>query len=145
MTDHETDVQSVRAWLAAWGAEVAALDFGAAELRFAPDVVGFGTRATVARGLDDLLADQWSHVWPAIADFRFDVEGADVWVSGDRCMAVLGTGWYSSGRTARGETFPRNGRATVLLTRDDVDLAWSGRHTHFSLQPIHPGTSTGNA
>ena len=145
MTDHETDVTSVRAWLSAWGTEVAAVDFDAAEHRFAEDVVGFGTRATVARGLGDLRADQWSHVWPAIAGFGFGADGADVWVSPDRRMAVIGAGWHSTGRSEQGESFPRNGRATVVLTRDGVDLPWVGRHTHFSLQPLDPGTWTGDA
>lgn len=151
MTEHDTDeqhltdVRTVRAWLAGWGAEVASVDFDTAERRFADDVVGFGTRATVARGRADLRASQWSHVWPAIADFRFDADGADVWVSSDRLMAVIGAEWHSTGRNERGETFPRRGRATVVVTRPDHDAAWAGRHTHFSLQPIDPGTWTGDA
>lgn len=139
------DDDDVRRWLAGWGAEVAAVDFDLAERRFADDVVGFGTRASVARGLDNLRSDQWSHVWPAIRDFRFDSDGADVWISPDRCMAVIGTEWHSTGRTEDGTSFPRGGRATVLLTRHDPDGAWLVRHTHFSLQPLDPGTWTGPA
>lgn len=137
------DDRSVREWLAGWGAEVAAVDFDTAERRFADDVVGFGTKATVARGLERLRADQWSHVWPAIADFRFDDATADVWVSPDRLLAVIGAAWHSTGRTESGGSFPRGGRATVVLTRDDAQAPWSGRHTHFSLEPIDPGTWTG--
>ena len=145
-TDDRTDDEAtVRAWLSGWGAEVAAVDFDTAEHRFADDVVGFGTRATVAKGLRNLRADQWSHVWPAIADFRFDADGADVWVSPDRLQAVIGAEWHSTGRTEQGETFPRGGRATVVLTRDDIAAPWAGRHTHFSLQPLDPGTWTGNS
>ena len=143
MTDEGIDEQAVRAWLAEWGDEVAAVDFDSAERRFADDVVGFGTRATIARGRAELRGTQWSHVWPAIADFRFDVDGADVWVSPDRRMAVIGAEWHSTGRTERGDTFPRGGRATVALTREALDAAWSGRHTHFSLRPSDPGTWTG--
>lgn len=140
-----SDEQSVRDWLAGWGAEVAAVDLDTAEHRFAEDVVGFGTRATVARGLSELRANQWSHVWPAIDDFGFESDAADVWISPDRLMAVIGAEWRSSGRTEQGDTFPRGGRATVVLTRDEVDDRWSGRHTHFSLQPLDPGTWTGNS
>lgn len=140
-----TDDRSLRAWLSAWGAEVAAVDFDGAELRFADDVVGFGTRATVARGRHDLRADQWTHVWPAIEDFRFDADRADVWVSPDRLMAVIGAEWHSTGRTEQGDTFPRGGRATVVVTRDAVDASWTGRHTHFSLLPLDPGTWTGTS
>ena len=144
MSDLATDERSIRDWLSGWGSEVAAVDFDTAEHRFADDVVGFGTRATVARGRSNLRADQWSHVWPAIADFRFDADGADVWVSPDRCMAVIGAEWHSTGRTEQGDTFPRGGRATVVLTRDEPDVSWSGRHTHFSLEPLDPGTWTGS-
>ena len=138
-----TDERSVRDGLAAWGAEVAAVDLDTAEHRFADDVVGFGTRATVARGLERLRGEQWSHVWPAISGFGFDAEGADVWLSPDRLMGVVGAEWFSEGRTPDGATFPRGGRATVVVTRDAVDAAWRGRHTHFSLQPLDPGTWTG--
>ena len=137
------DDRSVRAWLTAWGREVAAVDFDAAEGRFGDDVVGFGTRATVARGRDNLRADQWSHVWPAIADFAFDADGADVWISADRRMAVIAAAWHSTGRDDQGRTFPRGGRATVLVTRPEPSGSWSGRHTHFSLEPLDPGTWTG--
>lgn len=135
---------SVRAWLASWGDEVAAVDFDSAEQRFADDVVGFGTRATAARRRDALRAEQWSHVWPAISDFRFDADGADVWISPDGRQAVIAAEWHSTGRTEDGATFPRSGRATVLLTRKDGG-PWVGRHTHFSLQPLDPGTWTGSS
>ncbi len=138
----DVDVQ-VRSWLSAWGVEVAARDFDAAERRMAADVVGFGTLATVARGLDALRSDQWEHVWPAIDGFGFDAEGADVWVSPDGRQAVIGTAWHSIGRNEFGDTFPRGGRATVVLTRDGPDSMWLGRHTHFSLQPVDPATFTG--
>jgi ketosteroid isomerase-like protein len=146
MTDRSTaDERSVRAWLEGWGGEVASYDFDAAESRFGADVVGFGTRETVARGVHRLRADQWAHVWPAITDFRFDGEAGDVWISPDRCMAVIAAGWQSAGRTEDGRTFPRRGRATVVLTRDDPSGTWLGRHTHFSLEPLDPGTWTGAA
>ena len=96
---------------AAWGVEVAARDFDAAERRMAADVVGFGTRATVARGLDALRSSQWEHVWPAIEGFGFDADDADVWVSPDGGQAVIGAAWHSLGRTESGETFPA-GRAS---------------------------------
>lgn len=134
----------VRRWLAAWGAEVAARDFDAAERRFSADVVGFGTRASVARGLRVLRAEQWEHVWPNIEGFWFDVASADVWVSPDGAFAVIGAAWSSNGRSATGRRFPRGGRATIALRRGEVSGEWRGVHTHFSLDPIDPGTYTGD-
>lgn len=133
--------QSVRDWLGGWGAEVAAVDFDTAEPRFRADVVGYGTRATVARGLDALRRDQWSHVWPAIGEFAFDVDGADVWISPDEQQAVIGAPWSSVGFDADGHSHSRDGRATIVLVRDND--SWVGVHTHFSLAPIDPGTYTG--
>lgn len=140
---HTDDIASVRAWLHGWGDEVASQDFDRAELRFADDVVGFGTKATVAAGRSTLRSEQWQHVWPAIEDFRFDADQASVWVSPDRLMAVLGAAWTSTGRSEAGDRFPRNGRATVVVERVDLDSPWMGRHTHFSRDPDGPGTFTG--
>jgi ketosteroid isomerase-like protein len=137
--------QEVRNWLHGWGAEVASRDFDAGQRRMADDVVGFGTRATVARGAGTLRAQQWEHVWPSITDFAFDVDGADVWISPDALHAAIGTAWTSSGYTESGERFPRGGRATVVVTRETPDGAWLGRHTHFSLEPTGPGTHTGRS
>lgn len=143
--DQVSDEASVRSWLAGWGAEVARVDFDAAEPRFADDVVGFGTKATMARGRSSLRAEQWSHVWPHIDDFRFDAEQGDVWVSPDRLQAVIAAAWHSTGRAADGGSFPRGGRATVVLSRATLDAPWLGLHTHFSLAPIDPGTWTGGS
>lgn len=139
---HDVEHQ-VREWLRGWGAEVASRDFDAGQRRMADDVVGFGTRATVARGVTALRDQQWERVWPSITDFEFDVDGADVWVSPDALHAVIGAAWSSSGYTESGERFPRGGRATVVVTRETRDASWLGRHTHFSLEPTGPGTYIG--
>lgn len=129
------DTDSVRAWLRDWGDCVAAADIDAALPLFATDVVGFGTRADVAVGRDQLAAQQWRHVWPAIEGFAFDVDGALVLVAGDGLQAVIATTWTSSGTRPDGTVGPRPGRATVVLRRHDTQSPWLGVHTHFSLAP----------
>jgi hypothetical protein len=114
------------AWLSTWGAHVADADMEGARPLFDPSVLGFGTRAEVADGLDRLLADQWSQVWPAITGFRFDVDDARTWVSPDGRQGVIATRWHSEGR---------RGRATVVLHRGGEDDRWRAVHTHFSLTP----------
>ncbi|MDH3684217.1 MAG: nuclear transport factor 2 family protein [Acidimicrobiia bacterium] len=137
----ERDLErELRDWLAGWGREVAGEDFAAASKRFASDVIGYGTKATVARGLDALRAEQWRAVWPNIDGFAFDSDGADVWVAGDGLMGIIAARWDSLGRRADGSSFPRGGRATVVLQRANRDDPWLGRHTHFSLEPVDPGT-----
>ena len=122
---------SVRTWLRTWGACVAAVDFERARSLFHASVTGFGTFAGAVVGLDRLEAEQWRQVWPAISGFAFDVDDAQVLVSGDGCQAVIVTTW-----TSARDGVDRPGRATVVLRRGDVTSPWLGVHTHFSLVPV---------
>lgn len=136
-------VRSVRAWVAEWGAEVAAVQMSTARARFADDVVAFGTHADIVVGLDALEDRQWSRVWPAIEDFRFRTDELVVQASPDGLHAVAIVGWDSTGIAADGTAFDRPGRATVVLRRDGIDAAWVGTHTHFSLGRDVPSTTHG--
>jgi ketosteroid isomerase-like protein len=127
------DEQSVRDWIDAWGAEVAAVDLAAGRRRFADDVSAFGTHADVVVGRDALEAAQWSRIWPAIEDFAFLTDQLQAIVSPDRLQAVAVVGWTSRGVAQDGSRFDRPGRATVVLRRDRVGEPWVGVHTHFSL------------
>jgi ketosteroid isomerase-like protein len=128
--------RSVREWIRAWGAEVAAVDMASARRRFSPEVVAFGTYAEVVHGLDALESQQWCNVWPTIEGFSFQVDELVVIASPDGCQAVAVVPWNSVGRNdAGGGRFPRPGRATVVLRRESSDAPWLGVHTHFSLAP----------
>jgi ketosteroid isomerase-like protein len=139
------DLKGVRRWIDEWGAEVAALEWAAARHRFVQDVVAFGTRADVVVGLDELVDQQWSRVWPTIEGFRFLVEDLQAEVSPDRLMAVAIVGWTSVGIHEDGARFDRPGRATVVLRRAAPEAPWVGTHTHFSLGLGVPQTSYGSA
>lgn len=146
MTPRREDVDSVRRWIEAWGAEVAAADLRSGRRRFAADVVGFGTHADVVRGLAELEERQWSRIWPAIEGFRFrveDVRDEDVHVSADRTLAVAAVLWDSTGVAQDGSTFDRPGRATIVLRRESPDHPWVGVHTHFSLARGVPASTHG--
>jgi ketosteroid isomerase-like protein len=134
-SDTEPIETSVREWIRAWGAEVAAVDLATARTRFSPDVVAFGTYAEVVHGLDDLEAQQWRNVWPNIDGFSFRVDELVVLASPDGCQAVAVVPWDSIGRDDAGKDFARPGRATVVLRRDAPHAPWFGVHTHFSLVP----------
>lgn len=135
------DHDSIADWLAEWGGCIASLDFARARNLFDPDVVGFGTFSDLLVGLDDLEARQWRAVWPAIADFRFDVDGLWTEVSPDRRLAHLAAGWTSTGRCEDATPFARPGRCTVTLRRADPTSPWFGTHTHFSLNRGTPPVS----
>jgi ketosteroid isomerase-like protein len=135
--------ESAREWLREWGAEVAAVDIAAARRRFADDLSAFGTRADVVIGRDHVEAEQWLPTWPAIEDFAFDVDAAQVIISADGLTAVVATAWTSTGIDEHGDRFPRPGRATIVLRRAAPSADWMGVHTHFSLARGVPQTTHG--
>ena len=134
---------SVRHWMAEWGDEVATMRIDVARARFADDVVAFGTRADVVHGLDPLVDQQWSAVWPAIEDFAFRLDDLVVLASPDGCQAVAVVGFDSTGVAADGSRFDRPGRATVVLKRAEPAAPWIGVHTHFSLARGVPDSTHG--
>lgn len=135
-----TDVlDPLRDWFRTWDGCVRARDFASARALFDPSVSGFGTHAAIVIGQAELEREQWSKVWPTIADFRFSVHDLHGAIHGDHAWAAVP--WTSTGFHADGTTFARPGRATVIFKRDGD--AWRGVHTHFSLNPGTPGRSHG--
>jgi uncharacterized protein len=139
----DDDRAGVAAWIEAWGAEVVAADVARGRERFAPDLVAFGTHADVVHGRDEVEAQQWSRIWPAIEDFAFSVDQLEVIVSPDRLQAVVVVPWTSTGIAEDGSRFDRPGRATVVLVRAALEQPWAGVHTHFSLGRGVPQTTHG--
>jgi ketosteroid isomerase-like protein len=131
--DHDDDHESLADWFRGWGGEVAAADIAAGRQRFSPDLLAFGTHADIVAGRDEVEAQQWAQVWPAIDDFWFEVDSMRTVISGDRLTAVAIVPWGSVGVGADGQRFDRPGRATVVLERASIDAPWIGVHTHFSL------------
>jgi ketosteroid isomerase-like protein len=126
------DTEAVlRAWLERFAACVRAKDFDAARPMIAEDVVSFGTRANVVAGRENLIAQQWRHIWPTIEGFTFNLDTLHWRQSGDLAWAVLT--WDSRGFRPDGTPFPRPGRATFAFARRDG--RWLATHTHFSLFP----------
>jgi ketosteroid isomerase-like protein len=131
----------LRRWFATWDVYVRARDFASARALFDPGVSGFGTHAAFVFGQAALERDQWSQVWPTIADFRFTVAALHGAVHGETAWSAVP--WTSTGFHADGSRFDRPGRATVIFRRDGA--RWLGVHTHFSLNPGTPHTSHGPA
>jgi ketosteroid isomerase-like protein len=124
--------QGVRAWLEEFAAAVRAADTARGRVLFDPGVLGFGTVARRADGLDRLVEDQWRTTWAATTGFDFAWD--DVRVGGDDEETWVAAPWASTGFDAMGRAFPRRGRATLVLRRG-ADGAWRALHTHFSLDP----------
>lgn len=124
-------IAPLRAWLATWQERVRAVDFAGGRQLCAPELVAFGTRATMVEGLDRVETEQWRHVWPVIRDFTVRVTEAQGAVAGDH--AWVAAPWDSLGVRSDGSTFLRPGRLTIAFRR--VDGRWLATHTHFSLAP----------
>jgi ketosteroid isomerase-like protein len=135
------ELAPLRDWLRSWQACVRAVDFAAGRKLCADDIVAFGTVAPFVTGLDVVEREQWRNVWPVIADFTIDVEGARGIVTGDRGWAAAT--WDSRGRRSDGSLFPRPGRCTIAFERRDG--RWLATHTHFSLVPAAAGSTSGSA
>lgn len=123
-------------WLARWEALVNAGDIEAARSFFATDVVAFGSLAITMYGLDELVARQWSQIWPTIRDFAFDRDTLSVRTVGDGKFAVIAGAYRSLGKDGAGGWYDRAGRATLVLEKR------GGRylcvHSHFSMNPGIP-------
>jgi ketosteroid isomerase-like protein len=124
----------IRDWLESFSAAVRARCYECGRDLFDPAVLGFGTRAARADGLDALEARQWRKIWETTRDFRFDLGSARCESAGER--AWIGATWSSTGLLPGGATFPRSGRATIVLVR--TPDGWRAVHTHFSMAPHEP-------
>lgn len=129
MTD-QTEME-LRAWLETFAACVRARDFDAARPMIAGDVVSFGTKAAMVEGRENLIAQQWRHIWPTIQGFTFDL-GTLHWRRAEELAWAVLT-WTSQGFRPDGTPFPRPGRATFTFAQRDG--RWLATHTHFSLFP----------
>ena len=140
---NNTDHISIGLWFQVWEKQVQKKDFEAAKKLFENDVVSFGTWMNVVEGLDKLCSDQWKNIWPTINNFKFVSNTLFIQISPDRLFANSILVWNSTGYKKNGNSFKRNGRATVVLKRSNLDHSWKGIHTHFSLNRGIPQESFG--
>jgi len=136
---HETG-QAIREWFQTLERSVRRVDYPTMRQYFTPDVLSFGTRAEVVSGLDALVANQWSGIWPNIRDFTITFEQLYWGTSGDLAWGIAP--WTSTGFHPDGTAFPRPGRATVIF--ECRQGKWLAMHTHFSLFPGTPPTTHGS-
>jgi ketosteroid isomerase-like protein len=139
MVEQRGAEQAVREWFQTLERCVRQVDYHTAREIFATDVLSFGTQADVVSGLDTLVANQWSGIWPNIRDFTFTLEHLHCGASGDLAWGIVP--WTSTGFHPDGRAFPRPGRATVVFERRQG--TWLAVHTHFSLFPGTPPTTHG--
>lgn len=132
----------IHAWLERFAACVRAVDYAAARPFWHPDVVIFGTHATVLRGVAAWQAAQWDSVWPRTEGFAFRLETTVLLPSADGATVVVVAPWTSTGFHPDGTRFDRPGRATLMLSRGGPE-GWQGVHSHMSLNRGVPQDSHG--
>lgn len=138
-----TDLDAVRRWFARLADCVRAVDYVAAFPLFAEDLVAFGTHDDFVAGRTKVMEAQWTQVWPTIRDFRWRLDEVTAIVSPDRLAAAGLAIFESDGFQRDGSKFDRRGRATVMLTRAEVEADWVAAHTHMSLFRGTPDRSFG--
>lgn len=137
-----TIIAEVHDWLERFAACVRAVDYRSAYPFWHDDIVIFGTFQELVRSRQAWTDTQWDNVWPRTADFRFDLANTAVLASGDGNTAVVVTPWTSTGFHPDGSPFPRPGRATLMLQKQQ-DGRWLGVHSHMSLGKGVPQDSHG--
>lgn len=124
------------AWLEDFAQRVRNVDFEGARALFSATIFGFGTKADAYHSLDEWHHDQWSHVWPKTAGFRFDLTTLRTILSVDGSLCCIACEWGSRGVREDDSVFQRHGRSTILLARTSGhELGWVGVHSHFSMPP----------
>jgi len=132
-----TDPEHVHAWLEHFAACVRNRDIESGRSLFAQDASGFGTRIRQAHTLEELVEQQWHPTWFNTRDFRLVPESTSTLVSEDGSQVVLTALWDSLGVASNGDTFPRQGRCTLVLQRCDSNArGYIARHSHFSKDPV---------
>ncbi|WP_428409056.1 YybH family protein [Hyphococcus sp.] len=135
MTGSTEDKSSVINWLKAWAAAIRENDLDAGRSLFAEDVSGFGTITLMTDGLDDLIERQWTRVWANTTGYDFDWDKVTARLSPDGLQAAVQALWASTGKDESGGDRAREGRATIILTRETKGDDWKCVHTHFSMWP----------
>ena len=131
MKAEETE-PALRAWLEEFQECVRTVDYERGRRLFASDVMAFGTYSVIVVGIDELVREQWSHIWPTIKGFTYRLDQLFFGVDGD--VAWIACPWDSQGQSPDGRTYDRPGRITVGLRREPGGN-WVATHTHHSLYP----------
>jgi ketosteroid isomerase-like protein len=113
MVEHPDAGQAIHDWFQTLEGSVRQVDYQTMHRHFAPDVLSFGTRTEVVSGLDALVANQWSGIWPHIRDFTIELEHLHWGASGDLAWGIAP--WHSTGFHPNGASFSRPRRATVIF------------------------------
>jgi ketosteroid isomerase-like protein len=128
------DGSDVLNWLREFALAVREENYQNGRKLFAPEVVGFGTSAAQAMGLEQLEQEQWKKVWGFTRNFHFEMEEIHFDLSGE--LAWVAAPFCSQGRSDSAGWFDRRGRATYILSRRGGK--WVCVHSHHSLNPLSP-------
>ena len=127
-------------WLKSFEKAINQVDYEAGIGLFHPNAFSFGSKVERLGTRDELLAKQWSSIWPAITDFEYVLSDLNISIDANQQMAVIGCLWKSKGYNKNNESYLRPGRVTFLLRKEPPENRWLCYHSHHSLTPVTPGT-----
>jgi ketosteroid isomerase-like protein len=136
MTNSTTDAAAdVSAWMQRWQELINGGDIETARPMFDTAVVAYGSLTAVMHGRDELIAGQWSRMWPRLRDFVFDFNRMHILGNPADSIVAVAVPWQSLGRKGNG-WYDRRGRCTLVLRRSGDGLRCV--HSHFSMEPGIP-------
>lgn len=136
MTNPTTDAAAaVYAWMRRWQELINGGDIETARPMFDTTVVAYGSLTAIMEGRDELIAGQWSRMWPRLRDFAFDFNRMHILGDPANSIVAVAVPWQSLGRKGSG-WYDRRGRCTLVLRRAGDELRCV--HSHFSMEPGIP-------
>ena len=118
----------VARWMAAFESAIKTENYPVGRSLFSLNVIGFGTTAIRADGLDSLMDNQWKTRWPTNQNFHFLPDTAKMLWSNDWLTTILTVEW---------ECDARRGRATMILQAYPEQDKLLCTHSHFSENPVN--------
>jgi hypothetical protein len=129
-------IVKVKDWLNHFSHCVRIRDFEGGINLFSPDVYSFGTRAEIVKGLDDLVENQWKHIWLNTEDFHFLEDSIYCIPSADQSSICTLALWESKSINELNQLFLRRGRCTItLMANQTAPYGYWAVHSHFSKVP----------
>jgi hypothetical protein len=125
-------------WLKSFESCVNKVDYEGGKTLFENNCCCFGSVSEMMIGIDELVENQWTKVWPNILDFKFQFDRLHMAMDNNEAIAMCMLPWTSLGFNESGQKFIRPGRVTIFLRRS-TEGCLLAYHTHYS---ITPGTRT---
>lgn len=126
-------LDKARDWLEKYEYCVRHKDYQGAKSLFFPCGTYYGMYVSMGAYQDQITEKEWKREWPCIQNFCWSYSDRIVVESKDKTQYTVFLPFTSTGYTVYGNSFDRNGRATILLINNSDSLVCM--HMHISVNP----------